>query len=285
MRHLTRREYLPYLVLLPLCVLMTVAQLREHHELRIAARRAHWGYARALDQDQRTFEELLARYRQAVRESGPSGPTRDDLEAALNGGQPFGTAGTAQGDEAVYTDPRTGGRAVLRFRGPTWAGVTTYGPYFRSSYIQPPEPVAGVRRIVYRGGLIACLLIVMVPWSGEPAANRGRVHWFVATGVASTYLAFLGQGYLSSWNSMIDADSPAWGLFFFMPLAATLLLMAYGPPRFRFKTDYPACPQCQYNLTGNRSGICPECGTPVTPDAPADPAPAAPPTQPAATGT
>lgn len=31
----------------------------------------------------------------------------------------------------------------------------------------------------------------------------------------------------------------------------------------RFSTD-PLCHQCHYNLTGNLSGICPECGTPVS---------------------
>ena len=31
----------------------------------------------------------------------------------------------------------------------------------------------------------------------------------------------------------------------------------------RFAAD-PYCPVCQYNLTGNLSGICPECGTPIT---------------------
>ena len=30
----------------------------------------------------------------------------------------------------------------------------------------------------------------------------------------------------------------------------------------RFSND-PLCMKCQYNLTGNLSGICPECGTPV----------------------
>ena len=30
----------------------------------------------------------------------------------------------------------------------------------------------------------------------------------------------------------------------------------------RFSAD-PNCPVCQYNLTGNLSGICPECGTPI----------------------
>ena len=27
----------------------------------------------------------------------------------------------------------------------------------------------------------------------------------------------------------------------------------------------PECPRCGYDLTGNISGICPECGTPIDP--------------------
>jgi predicted amidophosphoribosyltransferase len=29
------------------------------------------------------------------------------------------------------------------------------------------------------------------------------------------------------------------------------------------RTDVPECASCGYNLTGNQSGICPECGTRV----------------------
>lgn len=31
------------------------------------------------------------------------------------------------------------------------------------------------------------------------------------------------------------------------------------------QTDYPACKICGYNLTGNTSGVCPECGTDFSP--------------------
>ena len=34
--------------------------------------------------------------------------------------------------------------------------------------------------------------------------------------------------------------------------------------RARF-TSFPRCARCAYDLTGNLSGVCPECGTPVTP--------------------
>lgn len=42
-------------------------------------------------------------------------------------------------------------------------------------------------------------------------------------------------------------------------------LMAGGVHRWqvRRKSDVPLCDRCGYNLTGNASGICPECGTPI----------------------
>ncbi len=33
--------------------------------------------------------------------------------------------------------------------------------------------------------------------------------------------------------------------------------------RFPTPKDIPLCPRCGYNLTGNVSGICPECGRPL----------------------
>jgi hypothetical protein len=35
-------------------------------------------------------------------------------------------------------------------------------------------------------------------------------------------------------------------------------------PQFRWRSKPGHCPTCHYNLTGNTSGICPECGTPIT---------------------
>jgi predicted RNA-binding Zn-ribbon protein involved in translation (DUF1610 family) len=35
----------------------------------------------------------------------------------------------------------------------------------------------------------------------------------------------------------------------------------------RASTQEPCCRKCGYNLTGNVSGVCPECGTPVLPRA------------------
>jgi hypothetical protein len=54
------------------------------------------------------------------------------------------------------------------------------------------------------------------------------------------------------------ADLPFWGLFVFAAFPTTLL---WWFDRRRFPPGH--CQNCGYNLTGNVSGICPECGTPV----------------------
>ena len=45
-------------------------------------------------------------------------------------------------------------------------------------------------------------------------------------------------------------------------MLAALLPAARLPPyaRRRFRTRRGVCPRCAYDLTGNVSGVCPECG-------------------------
>jgi len=52
----------------------------------------------------------------------------------------------------------------------------------------------------------------------------------------------------------------AWtiGYFYFVVIPATV-----GYVRGRVKHPIGCCHSCNYNLTGNISGICPECGTPI----------------------
>ena len=76
-------------------------------------------------------------------------------------------------------------------------------------------------------------------------------------------------GYLNRW--LDDWTSSPQGAFCFVfylvgaPLVLIWWFIQYQyavpshPPAGRRKT----CPACGYDLTGNTSGICPECGTPV----------------------
>ena len=81
--------------------------------------------------------------------------------------------------------------------------------------------------------IVACHLGLSVTISGMPIEPR-PFDWAAVTAVAAGYL-----------------------------LAIANLIRAYtaggGPP----PTSEPACTRCGYCLTGNVSGVCPECGTPV----------------------
>ncbi len=57
---------------------------------------------------------------------------------------------------------------------------------------------------------------------------------------------------------------PFWSVF---PLFAFYLTVAFirGPLRRYRRRKRGLCLKCGYNLTGNTSGVCPECGTKIEP--------------------
>ena len=62
-----------------------------------------------------------------------------------------------------------------------------------------------------------------------------------------------------------------WAFPCWFPCTLTVILPAIWLWRYRrdrrMPTDgMPHCATCDYNLTGNVSGICPECGTPIPAD-------------------
>ncbi|MCZ6816820.1 MAG: hypothetical protein O7F76_09045, partial [Planctomycetota bacterium] len=68
--------------------------------------------------------------------------------------------------------------------------------------------------------------------------------------------------------SIIAAVACAWWWFAGIAGVAAmfLLLLNSSGHRIALRLQYsnvPYCHMCQYNLTGNVSGICPECGTPI----------------------
>jgi len=60
------------------------------------------------------------------------------------------------------------------------------------------------------------------------------------------------------------------GMLFLIPYGLFPLLLAILPTLWALDKYWPpkkpanSCPTCSYNLTGNTSGTCPECGTPIT---------------------
>jgi len=57
-------------------------------------------------------------------------------------------------------------------------------------------------------------------------------------------------------------DLPIWMMLLVIPLLSIYPLYALttGPLRLRYRRKKGLCLRCGYNLTGNVSGVCPECG-------------------------
>ena len=62
-------------------------------------------------------------------------------------------------------------------------------------------------------------------------------------------------------------DGTLWQLWFYVPgplaFGLSIWLALEIGHRFPGPVPPPLCRKCGYNLTGNVSGVCPECGTPI----------------------
>jgi hypothetical protein len=69
-----------------------------------------------------------------------------------------------------------------------------------------------------------------------------------------------GRGPESDWGYYHhELFAPAWLVF----VTSVFLPSRWAWIRWQFRNRECRCPTCSYNLTGNTSGVCPECGTPV----------------------
>ena len=72
--------------------------------------------------------------------------------------------------------------------------------------------------------------------------------------------------YPSPAQSGVRLSIPCWFLCAVTSVLPAIWLWRYRRDR-RLRSDgMPHCVKCDYNLTGNVSGICPECGTPIPAD-------------------
>lgn len=85
------------------------------------------------------------------------------------------------------------------------------------------------------------------------------------TGVGLALVAYVAYElevlYPSRWRNVWNFTLPLWLIVIaFVALGAIMLVVACRrrPPGH--------CTQCGYDLTGNESGVCPECGRPIPPE-------------------
>jgi hypothetical protein len=115
-------------------------------------------------------------------------------------------------------------------------------------------------------GLLFVERLVVWTWLGSMVGLRGRrlLGWTLSgTGLNAAFDVAIVAGAFAgiAWPLAIVA---AIGLFIF----ALHVIGRRDALKRRFSSE-PLCATCGYNLTGNLSGICPECGTAIFATAPA----------------
>lgn len=107
--------------------------------------------------------------------------------------------------------------------------------------------------------------------AGGRAYRINRCYWRSAlAGAAHGVLALWPAQMLGPWLALAIGPeaSEVWlpGIFASWWVGSTWLLTGTLARRVRsLRPDAGLCPACGYNLTGNASGTCPECGSPAPP--------------------
>jgi len=103
---------------------------------------------------------------------------------------------------------------------------------------------------------------------------RSRVGWLAVPMMLLVFLAVTGEAfYLQKWGYELLAwsgvrfqyqDFPPWPPEHIITLPLGIVLMMWLAweidRKFRVRPPHPQCRTCGYDLTGNTSGVCPECG-------------------------
>ncbi len=114
--------------------------------------------------------------------------------------------------------------------------------------------------------IVAVMLLPFISYRLAKNCNNGL--WFLLFGCLGTLP--IGMSLLDNWrnNAAYSTDSTLMAIVGRMcvPIIGMGLLCRAMPALRDYLTieiPNPFCKHCGYNLTGNVSGICPECGKPV----------------------
>lgn len=188
---------------------------------------------------------------------------------------------TPSGQTRLFEDRKTGGRALLgfdnagRLRGEAtrfkWSDLRPPPP--RRTTPDPPDPHRGAfgaaslaRQTAYHLGFVLfAVLLIRLPSSGRGRSQAQRLAMAVTlaeVAVVSLFLASMGIGFKFAWSPLRDGwrDAGWLGVIAVLIAAAVLIAFPQPPPPPRSADGRPACAGCGYDLTGNESGVCPECG-------------------------
>jgi hypothetical protein len=213
-------------------------------------------------------EQKFAAFQQQVTRSR----TRADMEAAFNGGRPITTTKRPQWwsspntkpemiDECEITDPVTGRALQVQFENeqvkasrPKPGGVAASG---RPAGWLVGEHVRHQVALVV-GPVLWCVGVFLASLFWH---RLRQIPW--VCGLLIISLAWSAAGLLGPDTFMNRSHFWMRMEYWIWAILATAITLLWLRHLLRKPLDITKCLHCDYDLTGNVSGICPECGTPV----------------------
>jgi hypothetical protein len=198
----------------------------------------------ALNQD---LESVVENYASTHSFGDPNKPTYEQFLKDFNGGQPLGP-------DHILHDPVSGGTVrVVPLPGGSFMPSPDFGSRMKS--IDALSYIVQNLRDVFATLCGAAWVLIALPslfaWTGHDSqADRiAWAKWLVCSSFCVTLMGILG-------TPPEDYTRLGFGFLIFsgLYLAATFIYNPKIDPTRR-------CAKCRYNLTGNESGVCPECGT------------------------
>lgn len=259
------------IVVLALAAILVLAGLRVWQNTRVVALRATDAarQAAAATATQTLYRAIGAANRRARF-------TRAEVESQFNGGRPIATrVGEGEGTDAdgrpngvtyaydvgAIFDPTTFARVDVSFRDGLLSSWGASGGVPVPPSPMPPlwaEATAIHGRLVYDQAFAIIWVVGMLSLARDMDRDR-RVGWLVALFVVAVAwaaaVATLSKWWLDRFRFFGDMEYWLWPP---LALAANAFFLR---ETLRGPRDASRCASCGYDLTGNVSGVCPECGT------------------------
>lgn len=193
--------------------------------------------------------------------------SKADLQKQLNGGP---TTAPADANEVIWMDPVSG--LVVHFafneKG-DWTGYQTNPG--RAPQPKPPAPTEMEKAIamtLYAGGLIYTLWLWVPLWViGLFVTLMDRSYRPLAIELSALLGIVVFTGFSLNpdwpWNGGLVKQGSGSAVAILTASVIVVALIRQWLSRPRILVSSPLCDTCGYNLTGNESGVCPECGAPA----------------------
>ena len=248
-----------WLAVILLCLVGGGIRLWQNHQHHMAKKAREQKCVQIKQAADKTWVRLLGLHRQRPR------LTRGQLVHLINDGKPFAvTSRGGKKDIVHWIDPLSGATFRLTFfsRDDQWSGLQS--PQLNYPPIPTPPPFdqlteeiqrqfAGSFSLGWGTGAWLVALALCIFWKQQRQVLAEIM--FALTLMCGT--AWLTWPYYSLTIKGIFSND----MLFWAAIMLVISVGAIGAARRSVSPPpWPVCARCGYNLTGNVSGVCPECG-------------------------